>query len=172
MSSREAMLEEQDQILRDLAQLGLAFAQELKARVELVTTVAEADGLALAFHRVTRSVRLALALRSKLARDRLALARMDADLFAERAKARRKQIHTVLINEIYADDDLDQEGADALAERLDETLDEEALFDRFLEGPVEAGIAHIREELGLAPQFLPQRAARSGGGRPRSGGGG
>jgi hypothetical protein len=164
MSSREAMIEEQDQILGDLARLGLAFAEDLRARVALVTKVAEADALGLAFHRVTRSVRLALALRSKLARERHELARLDSRLAEDRAKTRRKQIRTVLINEIYADDDRSQEAADDLAERLDETLDEEALFDRFLEGPVEAGIAHIREELGLAPQFLPQRAARSGGG--------
>jgi hypothetical protein len=162
MSDREAMIEEQDQILGDLARLGLAFAEDLRARVALVTKVAEADALGLAFHRVTRSVRLALALRSKLARDLHELARLDSRLAEDRAKARRKQIRTVLINEIYADDDRSQEAADDLAERLDETLDEEALFDRFLEGPVEAGIAHIREELGL--EFLPQRAARSGGG--------
>jgi hypothetical protein len=169
MSDREAMIEEQDQILGDLARLGLAFAEDLRARVALVTKVAEADALGLAFHRVTRSVRLALALRSKLARERHELARLDSRLAEDRAKTRRKQIRTVLINEIYADDDRSQEAADDLAERLDETLDEEALFDRFLEGPVEAGIAHIREELGLAangagPQFLPQREARSGGG--------
>jgi hypothetical protein len=162
MSDREAMIEEQDQILGDLARLGLAFAEDLRARVALVTKVAEADALGLAFHRVTRSVRLALALRSKLARDLHELARLDSRLAEDRAKARRKQIRTVLINEIYADDDRSQEAADDLAERLDETLDEEALFDRFLEGPVEAGIAHIREELGL--EFLPQREARSGGG--------
>jgi hypothetical protein len=149
MSDREAMIEEQDQILGDLARLGLAFAEDLRARVALVTKVAEADALGLAFHRVTRSVRLALALRSKLARERHELARLDSRLAEDRAKTRRKQIRTVLINEIYADDDRSQEAADDLAERLDETLDEEALFDRFLEGPVEAGIAHIREELGL-----------------------
>ena len=173
MSDRDATAEAQDRVLHELAELGLEFARELKAQVGLVKSVAEADALALAFHRVTRSVRLAIALQAKLARERHEVARLDRTAAARRTEARKDQIRAILDREIFTDQ-AEQEAADKLAERLDERLDEDALFEAFLDGPVEAAIARIRQDLGLpaADKILPQREARSGGGGPRSGGGG
>ncbi|HEY3696303.1 hypothetical protein [Phenylobacterium sp.] len=173
MSDRDATAEEQDRVLRELAELGLAFARDLAAQVATVKSVAEADALALAFHRVTRSVRLAIALQAKLARERHEVARLDRTAAARRTEARKEQIRAVLSREIFTDE-AEQEAAESLAERLDERLDEDALFEAFLDGPVEAAIARIREDLELPAEgeILPQREARSGGGGPRSGGGG
>jgi hypothetical protein len=169
MSDRDAMAEAQDRILHELAELGLAFARDLAAQVASVTSVGEADALALAFHRASRSVRLAIALQAKLARERHEVARLDRTAAARRAEARKDQIRSVLSREIFTDQ-AEQEAAESLAERLDERLDEDALFEAFLDGPVEAAIARIRQDLDL--EVLPQRAARPGGGGPRSGGGG
>lgn len=135
-------------MLGELAELGLAFARELKAQVAAVKSVDEAERLALAFHRVARSVRLALALRVRLARERhelgLAVRRTD-DM---RSSWRKHQIRTFMAREIRAE--ADRETAGALIERLDERLAEDALFERLLDGPLEAAIARIREDLGLA----------------------
>ncbi|HEY3695458.1 hypothetical protein [Phenylobacterium sp.] len=173
MSDRDATAEEQDRVLRELAELGLAFARELKTQVGLVKSVGEADALALAFHRATRSVRLAIALQAKLARERHEVARLDRTAAARRTEARKEQIRTALSREIFTDE-AEQEAAESLAERLDERLDEDALFEAFLVGPLEAAITRIRDDLGMPAEgeILPQREARSGGGGPRSGGGG
>jgi hypothetical protein len=150
MFDRTARAEEQDRALAELTELGLAFARELKAQVKLVKSIDESERLTLAFHRATRGARLAIALQAKLDRERHELARLDRSLASQQAKARKTQVRTVLRNEIYVPE-AEQDAADALAERLDERLDEDALFDSFLEGPVEAAIARIREDLGIEP---------------------
>ena len=160
MSDRDATAEQQDRILHELAQLGLEFARELKAQVGLVKSLAEADALALAFHRVARSARLAIALQAKLARDRHEVARLDSTAAARRTEARKDQVRAVLAREIYTPE-AEQEAADALFERLDERLDDDALFDAFLDGPVEAAIARIRQDLGLPAEGAGPAPPRS-----------
>jgi hypothetical protein len=148
MANLEQMAKEQDQMLRELAELGMSFARKLEAKVELVTSVDEAQALALAFHRIQRGVRLTLALRAKLVRDHLEIGKLERSA-AQRATERRKaQVTAVLDREIFTDE-ADQDTADHLAERLTERLDAEALFDDFLNGPLDHVIARIRKDLGL-----------------------
>jgi hypothetical protein len=154
MPDLDAMAEENDRFLKALAELGMEFAQELKAKVELVKSVDEAAVLARAFDRILRGARLTVALRSRLVRDRLEIAKLDR-AGAKQAVGRRKdQIKAVLEAEIFADH-RDQETAETLYERLTDRLDCEALFDAFLAGPVEAAIARIREDLGLEVPVPP-----------------
>jgi hypothetical protein len=158
------MADEQDRILMRLANLGLEFAEELKAQVKLVKSEAEAEGLTLAFHRAARSSRLAIALQAKLARDRLELKKLQRSDAAQDLKTRKTQVRTVLRNEIYIPE-AEQDAADAMAERLDERLDEEALFDKFLQIPVEQAIARLRKDLGL-PYVPGEAVAEAAGGGP------
>jgi hypothetical protein len=154
MTDLEEMAKEQDQMLRELAELGMSFARKLEAKVELVTSVDEAQALALAFHRIQRGVRLTLALRAKLVRDHLEIGKLERSA-AQRATERRKaQVTAVLDREIFTDE-ADQDEADTLAERLTERLDAEALFDDFLNGPLDHVIARIRKDLGLAAPVPP-----------------
>lgn len=140
--------EDQDRILGELADLGVAFARELRAKVAEVKSVEEAERLALAFHRVTRGVRLALALRSRLALDRHEIAQKREARARLQVFDRREQVRAVLAREVRRE--TEREAADALVAELDRRLKVDSLFESFLEGPVEAVIARIREDLGLA----------------------
>jgi hypothetical protein len=154
MFDREQMAREQDADLRELAELGMSFARKLEARVEGVASVAEVQALALAFNRIARGVRLTHALRTKLVRDQLEIGKLER-VAAQKAVERRKaQVTAVLDREIFTDE-ADQDTADHLAERLTERLDAEALFDDFLNGPLDHVIARIRKDLGLAAPVPP-----------------
>ena len=147
MSSPDDRTERQGRVLGELAELGLAFARDLKARVEAVTSVQDAEKLALAFHRVTRTVRLTLALESKLARERHEIGKLDRASARQATYARKGQVRAVVSRDIW--NETEGEAAEALIEALDERLEEDALFAKFLDGPVEAAIARIRADLGL-----------------------
>jgi len=143
------MAERQGRALAELTELGLAFARGLEARVQLVQSVDEAQVLALAFHRISRSVRLCLALELRLQRERLQGAREDRAEVRHAVERRKSQVRTALTRDIY--DESEAGDVEALLDELDERLDEEAIFDAFAEGPVEACIARIRKDLGLPP---------------------
>jgi hypothetical protein len=163
MFDREQMAREQDADLRELAELGMSFARKLEARVEGVASVAEVQALALAFNRIARGVRLTHALRTKLARDHLEIGKLDRAAAQKAVERRKAQVTAVLDREIFTDE-ADQDTADHLAERLTERLDAEALFDDFLNGPLDHVIARIRKDLGLAaPDPPPGRSPIEGG---------
>ena len=148
MVDLDIMAEEQDRSLKALTDLAMAFAQELKAQVTLVKSVEEAAVLARAFDRVLRGARLTIALRSRLVRERLEIAKLDRGDARQAASRRKDQIKAVLEAEIFTDQ-RDEETAETLYERLTDRLDRDALFDAFLNGPVDAAIAQIRQDLGL-----------------------
>jgi hypothetical protein len=154
MSIDEDRAGRQDRLLDEMADLGMSFARKLEARVELVTSVDEAQALARAFDRVTRSARLAIALQNKLARDRLEIGKLDRAAAHKAVERRKAQVTAVLDREIFTDE-ADQDTADTLAERLTERLDAEALFDDFLNGPLDRVIARIRKDLGLPDPVPP-----------------
>jgi hypothetical protein len=160
MSGRDDTAEFQDRVLRELTELGLEFARELKAQVHRVKSVDDADRLTLAFHRATRTARLAMALQTKLARERLQLKKLARSETAQLAKARKAQIRTVICNQVYTPEAA-QDWADAMRERLDERLDEEALFESFLEGPVDQHIARLQSRLGLPAAPAPATTAEA-----------
>ena len=161
---------EQDPVLRELAELGLAVARGLKARFEGAQADEAAERLAAVFERVGRGVRLTVALQSRLVRDRAeaeSLARRDEEGEVKRRKA---QVRAALASELRAADlrAADQRtGAQGapwrgdLRLRLEERLTEDALFRRLLDGPVEAAIARIRADIGLPPLEGSDGPARS-----------
>jgi hypothetical protein len=149
MDATADMGERHGRVLAELAELGLTLARRLAARAGAAGTADEAQGLAAAFHQVSRSVRLSLALESKLASERRQALREDRVL-TERAVARRKeQVRAVIARAAYAESESDT--AERLLDELEERLDEDGLFDHFLAGPVAACIARIRAGLGLPP---------------------
>jgi len=147
MSVPDAMAERHTRALTELTELGLELARGLKVRAEAAPTLQEAEGLALAFHRVARSVRLTLALESKLARERWAIAgeaRAQAD---REVWARKEQVRCAVARDVWAEREEDE--AEALMEALELRLDEAGLYAGFLDGPVEACIDRLRADLGL-----------------------
>ncbi len=144
-------MERQDRILGELSELGLTLARGLHARALAAETAEEAQAFSLAFHRISRSVRQTLALESKLERERRRLDledRQDAQRRVEAGVSQRKaQVRFAVERAIWTE----AEGVEAerLLDELDDLLEEGALGDGFLDGPIETLIARIQDDLGL-----------------------
>jgi hypothetical protein len=145
MVSNPELAERQGRVLAELAELGLGMARRLAARAEVAETDAAAEGLALAFHRISRSVRLTLALEVRLDRERRQGARETRKDVARAAETRKEQVRHALGRAIETEAD----EAERLWDALEERLDEEALYDAFTAAPLETCIARLRADLGL-----------------------
>jgi len=172
MNLSEDMAQRHGRMLGELAELGMELARGLKGRADAAETDAQAQSLAVTFHQIARDVRLTLALESRLARERQEIVRHEQARRLDRVYARKAQVRAVLSDIVWRE--TEGEAAEALLEELDERLESQALFEAFLDGPVEACIAAIRAGLGLpandgsaaappAPPDPPEVAWRSSG---------
>jgi hypothetical protein len=152
MSTDAEMTERHARGLVELTELGLSLARDLHA-----CALAEPDPrtkaeTALAFHRVSRSVRQSMALEARLKRD---LAQQDREARAEavqatetRVRNRKAQVRAAVERLIWTEAESDEE-AERLVDDLGEQLDEAALHEGFADAPVEVHIARLRADLGL-----------------------
>jgi hypothetical protein len=163
----EDRAERQGRMLDELAELGMSLARRLHERAMEAEDAEEAERLALAFHRLSRSVRQTFALQARLERDArrdlVETERRAEAVRTERVKARRAQVDAHVSRLIWTEAERPEIG-DLLME-LTRTLTEESLGEGFLDGPVEALIARIKARLGLAANDLaddpgPRGAAR------------
>jgi len=152
MNTPANMTERHGRMLVELADLGMALARDLHGRALAAEDEAACD-LSLAFQRVSRSLRQTLALEARLERERRQGVRDAADLAAretlERVQQRRRQVRTALAPLIW--DEAEGEEAEALFEDLEARLMAGGEDDGFADLPLDACIARIRADLGLAP---------------------
>jgi len=152
MSFQAEMAERHGAVLGELAELGMTLVRGLHEQALAAATPEAADRLALAFHRLSRSVRQTLALEARLVRERRRDAIEDGKIAAEarraRVGARKSQANAALSRLIWREAERGEIGE--LLVELKQRLDEEALDEAFADGPVEALIARIRKDLGLA----------------------
>jgi hypothetical protein len=148
MAHSDDMAERHGRVLTELSEIGMALARGVKARADEASSLKEAEALALTFHRIARSVRLTLALESRLARERYEIVRHEEAQVRLRTLERRTQVRAAVSRDIRAE--TEGEVAEALIAELKARLETDALFEAFLDGPVEAAIARIRQDLGLA----------------------
>ena len=134
-------------MLGELAALGMDLARGLKARADAAASDAEAQALAMAFHRIARDVRLTLALESKLACERETIVRHERARARERIEARKDQARAVLTGAIWRE--REAEAVEDLLAELDERIEGLALFETFLDQPLDAWVAILRAEMGL-----------------------
>ncbi len=147
----------QDEALAQLLELGMEAAREAHTRLMVSEDSKALADCALAFNRVSRSVRQTIALQAKVARARKHRDRDDAT-DAQRAEAvrisrRKDQVKATVERLIWTE----AEGGEAerLESHLDDLVSEDALYEAFLAQPVEVYIARIRQDLGLAPEPEP-----------------
>lgn len=160
-------------ILGELAELSLTLARNLHARALAAETPAEAEGLALAFQRVSRSVRQTLALELKVERGLRAADREDADRQAAEAHAaaeaeaadddepdpeaeeswrvrrRADRVRGALKRLIWDEAEGDEQEYEVLIEDLDHRLSEAARRADFHDLPIEALIRQLKADMGL-----------------------
>jgi hypothetical protein len=133
--------------------IGISLARDLHACALAEPDPKATAETALAFHRVSRSVRQSMALEAKLKRD---LARQDQKARAEavqaaetRVRTRKAQVRAAVERLIWTEAEGDEE-AERLIDELGEHLDEAALHQGFADDPVEIHIARLRADLGLS----------------------
>lgn len=148
--------------LAELSELGLSLARDLHGcALAEPEPKAKADA-ALAFHRISRSVRQSMALEAKLVRD---LKRQEQEVRAEtaphdeaRRHARKARVAAEVERLIWTEAE-DDETAERVVEKLSGRLDEEVLLEGFGSDPIEAHIARLRADLGLDGEAEPPVAA-------------
>jgi len=136
-------------MLDELGQLAMGVAREMAQRVTLARTDADAAEAAHAFERVSRAVRMCLALEQRLTHERRRGAEQDRAAATLDLDHRKKQIRAAVGRAIQ--EEIGGAEQFGLKVRLDDRLEEEVLFDTLAEGPVEMHIDRIRKILGLAP---------------------
>jgi hypothetical protein len=165
MSDPTEMAERHARVLAKLTELGLELACDLQAAALAAEDPVAKERLALAFHRVGRSVRQGLALEARLQRD---LQRADREHEAQardeakaRVAARKSQVGATIERLIWTEHE--GEDAERLIREVEACLDEEALYDDFLDETVEAQIERYRRTFSLAaPAFSPPAAGGDG----------
>ena len=143
----------QDEALAQLLELGMEAAREAQARLMASEDAKALADCALAFNRVSRSVRQTIALQAKVGRARKQRDRDEAT-HARRADAartllRQTQVKATVERLIWTE----AEGGEAerLVNHLDDLVAEDSLYDGFTDQPLETYIARIRNDLGLKP---------------------
>jgi phosphate-selective porin len=152
MSDAAEMTERRGRILAELSERGLSLARALHARALAAETTEEACELGLAFHRISRSLRQTLALEARLERDdrrqdhedRVEAQRQDQ----ARVLRRRTQVRIAMERAIWNEAEGDE--AERLLDDLDDVLEGEVLADGFADAPLDAHIARLCAEFGLA----------------------
>ena len=147
------MAERHGRVLAELAELGLSAARRMHEQVMAAETPQDAREATLALHRISRSVRQAVALEAKLERDRARQEREDrADAVREGealVEKRKVQVRGA-IERIVIDEDETLNAVRRL-EDLDWRLDADAVQDAFLRDPIEVVIARLSAEIGIRP---------------------
>jgi hypothetical protein len=163
-------------MLGELAELSLVVARELATRLRESEDTEETVALAGAFQKMSRVVRLTLALDAKLERDAVADARLaerdeieaarvaecvrreearvaraaqPADPIETRKTRVRKLVNRLLWNESEGE----EEDYEVLAEDLNARLDEAALSPDFEELPLETLTRRLIADMGLTDRF-------------------
>lgn len=147
------MVERQGRMLAELSELGMSLARRTHGRAMAAEDPDKAERLALAFHRLSRSVRQTLALEARLERearrDAVAAERRAEETRREAVRARRSYVGGVGSRLIWTEAEGDE--VSALLVDLKRWVDEEAFFEEdFLAAPVETLVERLREDLGLA----------------------
>lgn len=144
------MAERHRLILGELADMSLSLARRLHEEA-MAADPAQAEGLVLAFQRVSRSLRQTLALEARLERERtraiIEAARLAEEERRTRRSDRRGQVKAVLSQLIWTEAER-WETSDLLAE-LERRVEAHCLDEAFIAAPVEAVIARLRAELGF-----------------------
>ena len=118
-------------------------ARELAVRLRGSEDVDESVALAGAFNKVTRVVRLTLALDAKLDRDAgrdaaVAARQAEAQAAADPVEARKVRVRGLLKRLLWTESEGEAEDDEMLVEGLNARLDEAALSPDFMDLPIEA----------------------------------
>jgi len=155
-----------DRMLGELSELAMAVARDLAGRVQAAETPEQATQLALAFHRVSRSLRQTLALEARMERDRQAEAKAsaaDALAQAERSaeppprspfEGRKNRVRGALSRLLWDEAERDEDEYQVLVDDLEARLYEASLREDFHDMPIESLILQIKQDMRLGGELV------------------
>ena len=164
---RRALIEGQLQVLGRLAEAGLNLALAIEAQGTAAATgegsapadAAALGGAALAYARVSRAVRLTVALQGKLVealqvQDDVATRQRAGERQSRKAlaDARKAQVERI-VERVIVGERHDEAEIDRLADEASERLEHDDIYGDLLDRPVAEIIALICKDLGLAPDW-------------------
>lgn len=145
------MAERHGRMLKRLGEMAMALAEETYEAAMSAEDPQERERLKACFHRLSRSVRQTVALEARLERMRhrqvLETERRLDEVRQARVKRRRAQVDASLTRLIWTEAERCDYGD--LVVELTKILNEEALSEDFLDGPVEDLVARIKADLGF-----------------------
>jgi hypothetical protein len=150
MSDLAAMADRHESLLAELSQLGMGLARDLQARAVAASDDEKAAAMALAFHRISRSLRQTIALEAKLAHARHAPSIKAAELAQRHARVRRRHAEVVRAVENHIWTEHEGLEAELLAEEACERLSEAMKDEGFPDVSVEAHVARLCADMGVA----------------------
>jgi hypothetical protein len=148
LESDQDRAERHGRILAELAEVGMKAVRDLSDALEEATTVVDKERLALSLHRMSRDLRLTLAMEERLVHQRRKAFREEKTDRQKAVEHRKKQVDHAVTGRVYAE--REGEAAEALLKDFDDLLDEHRLYEDFLDLPLEAVIAKFCKMLGLA----------------------
>lgn len=154
------LAERQLAMLGELAELGLDLARAVGRQANACDSPAELQGMGLTYARVSRAVRLTIALQSKRMDDLLALEAGAAEIAddAEIAPYELRKMRVERIVERVARKQHDSEHAiSALMIEAGDRLEDEDLYGDLLERPISDLVARLCRDLNLSPDWRPSR---------------
>jgi hypothetical protein len=197
--TQSAKQERVEQILGELAELGLMLARDLATEAKAAETPEDKVALTEAFQKTSRAVRLTMALDLKIDRDRARDAR-DAEreaaaLAADKAlresqimraaqaahshltqpsptENQKRRVHQVLNRLLWTEAEGDQEDYEVLLEDLDARLYEAEDAPGFADLPIEPLVRTLAKDMGLSGDFTVTTAERFASALPPPQGGG
>ena len=145
-------VERQLELLGRLAEAGLEVAQAVEQRARDAAPDDDLNGVAMAYARVARAVRLTVMLQTRLVNDRQLqekLVKIRSDMaWSVAAEARREVVERVILAE---QDDPDK--AERLVREAAERLDGDDIYGDLLARPVSEIVASVCRDLGVDPEW-------------------
>lgn len=159
---RRALLDRQLERLDQLIAAGMDLVQGLAAQAEGGPKVVEGD-VALAYSRVSRSVRMAMLLQTRLAAEPEAEAAAEPkttyftwlepeNSIAERTAARKERVEQI-VEDLARREQGDDEAAEHIRREAAERLERDDLYGEVLTRPISELVFEICRDLNLAPDW-------------------
>ena len=153
--------EQRLRVLEELAEIGMDLARALHRRVMADEPAAEAGAepvdCGLMFSRISRAVRLTLAMEERLAAGLSPMKARAAEAQAKRAyyrgEAAKEKVEEAVTRVVEAELDLDAETLEGLRAEVEEWLDDDEAFDDIAERPLGETVAWICRAMGLTPDW-------------------
>jgi hypothetical protein len=153
MPEAAAILDRDEQMLCRLAELELAAAEKVHAKLMATEETAEVSELARSYQRLARSLRQTLALKARLKRERVQAEAKRRPEDDPRVPARKAEVREALARVVWTE--YEREDAEDALEESEWYVDVASHEDRFLTDPIPVIVARLCQQLEIPLPPIP-----------------